>query len=106
MLDDTCDQLKQDVEEEMLATSMDEGISVEPPHLQLSIPILDQTVINGKVVTVVIPAKRPPVSCDADEVIDEQADLQKADADHEYWNVALFLNPAFFFANLVSTFFS
>ena len=33
LLNDTCDQLKQHVEEEVLAASMDEGVSVETPDL-------------------------------------------------------------------------
>ena len=35
MLEHTCDHLKEHVEEEMLTTSVDEGMSVESPELHL-----------------------------------------------------------------------
>ena len=39
MLDHTCDNLKEHVEEEMLATSVDEGMSVESPELHLFVTL-------------------------------------------------------------------
>ena len=85
----------------MLAANMDKGVSVESPDLHLFvqiqdvyficllpflfvyffdlfIPIQDEGVINGEVITVVVPPKRPPFACDADVVVDEKANLQQS----------------------------
>ena len=141
MLDHTCDHLKEHVEEEMLATSVDEGMSVESPELHLFVllfiyliclfvvfaffcpgdylyhlflflvvvclfnlfvSVQDERVINGEIIDVVVPTKRPPFSLDANVVIDEKSNLQQSYAHDENWTVALFLlNP-----HLVSHFLS
>ena len=127
----TCYDLKQHVEEEMLAASVDKGISVESPELHLFVQIQDayfvwlfsfifvcfvyffdlfiliqdKWVIPGEVITVLIPAKRLSCLCDADVVIDEKADLQQSYADDENWTATLFLKTAFF-ASLLVHFFS
>ena len=95
LLNDTCDQLKQHVEEEVLAASMDEGVSVETPDLFLFVLVQDQRMIKRHIIAVVIPTKRLPLFCYADVVINEEANLQQAYAYHENWIVAFFLSSFF-----------
>ena len=104
LLNDTCDQLKQHVEEEVLAASMDEGVSVETPDLFLFVLVQDQRMIKRHIIAVVIPTKRLPLFCYADVVINEEANLQQAYAYHENWIVAFFLSS--FFTCCVFAFFS
>ena len=104
LLNDTCDQLKQHVEEEVLAASMDEGVSVETPDLFLFVLVQDQRMIKRHIIAVVIPTKRLPLFCYADVVINEKANLQQAYAYHENWIVAFFLSS--FFTCCVFAFFS
>ena len=122
MLDHTCDHLKHHVEEEMLPANVDKGMGVESPELHLVVPVQDdifhlfvclfffnlfvpvqdERVINGEVIAVVVPTKRPPFFLDANVVVDEKSDLQESYAHDENWTVALFLlNP-----NVVSHLFS
>ena len=95
LLNDTCDQLKQHVEEEVLAASMDEGVSVETPDLYLFVLVQYQRMIKRHIIAVVIPTKRLPLFCYADVVINEKANLQQAYAYHENWIVAFFLSSFF-----------
>ena len=104
LLNDTCDQLKQHVEEEVLAASMDEGVSVETPDLFLFVLVQDQRMIKRHIIAVVIPTKRLPLFCYADVVINEEANLQQAYAYHEDWIVPFFLSS--FFTCCVFAFFS
>ena len=92
LLNETCDQLKQHVEEEVLAASMDEGVSVETPDLYLFVLVQDQRMIKRHIIAVVIPTKGLPLFCYADVVINEEANLQQAYVYHENWIVAFFLS--------------